>query len=466
MQGAWKVGLLVIVFGGLLFGAYGVIGKSLFAPEMDRYVARFPDATGLAKGGAVLISGVKVGVIEDVDLAADGYAVVSFAIPEGQRLAAGSRAAIQSQLIGFGDVPMIVVSPPGVPKAFLKVGAVLEGSKSSPMEGMFPEFKSTAEELNRTLAAVRDFMTDQSLKDNLTKLMLTANATVERFGKLAGEVQGVVADNRVALAGAMRSLDGTMKDVQEAAKIAAKLMKDDKWKVQAEVLLESLNRTAVKAEELMGNVNDLVTDPQLRDPLNKAAANFQAITDSGTRIAANTEEMTKNGVAISKNVEEVTRKASELADEAREVLKKLQDFFQKVPSTSGIKKVTTEMDLIHQNSPPHWRTDFTATYPLSDGRVIAGVYDAFEGNKLTLQFGKDAAKSLGYRYGVYASKPAVGVDFRLATRWDLRGDLYDINDPTLDFRSRFDLGNGWLGWIGVDKIFNKNALSLGLGIRK
>src|SRR3989304_5219855 len=153
MQGAWKVGLLVIVFGGLLFGAYGILGKSLFAPKMDHYTARFVDATGLAKGGAVLVAGVKVGTIDDVSLAPDGYAAVSFSVPEGHRIAAGSRAMIQTQLIGFGDGPMIVVSPPGAPNGFLKVGSTLEGSKASPLDGMFPEFKATADELNKTLVA-------------------------------------------------------------------------------------------------------------------------------------------------------------------------------------------------------------------------------------------------------------------------------------------------------------------------
>ncbi|MBI5706644.1 MAG: MCE family protein [Armatimonadetes bacterium] len=466
MQGAWKVGLLVVVFVGLLFGAYAILGKSLFAKKADLYYAEFEDATGLALGGAVLMAGVKVGSIQDIQLTEIGTAKVSIALEEGRRIPAGSSAMVQGQLIGFGDSPLVILAPPGKSSTFLSPGDILAGRKGSPMDNLFPEFKTTAQEMNKTLIAARELIGDAKIKNSLTNLIDSAAKTADRFGKLAGDVQGVLADNKASIKSAMNSLASAMKDVQEGAKLAANLLKDDRWKTEAEGLLAKLSETAGKADTLMANLNELVTDPKLRDPINASAANIQSITESGTKIAANTEEMTKNGIEISKNVAEVTRKASELADDAREVLQKLKEFFQKVPSTSGIKNMTTEMDLHHQSGPSYWRTDFTATFPTEDGRFIAGVFDAFEGNKLTLQYGKDVTKNIGYRYGVYASKPGAGVDWRLAARWDLRGDFYDINDPTFDLRSRFDLGNGWLGWIGVDKVFRKNALSLGVGIRK
>lgn len=466
MQGAWKVGLLVVVFGALMLGAYSFLGRALFAEKTTSYFVVFDDATGLAKGGAVLVAGVKVGTIESIELTEDGLARVKLAILEGKQIPDGTTAGIQSQLIGFGDVPLILTPPPGRAASFIEPGATIRGSRSSALAGLFPEFQETASELNKTLIAARELIGDEKIKANLTQLIETASQTAEKFGTLATDLQGVLSDNRLAINDAMKSLASTMRDVQEGAKLATNLLKDDRWKKEAEGLLASLNQTASKAQEVMANVNDLVSDPRLRDSLNGTMANIQSMTESGTRIAQSTEEITKNGVGISKNVEEVTRKASELADEAKVVLQKLQDFFQKVPSTSGLKSLTTEMDLTRQSSPPHYRTDFTATYPTADGRIIAGVYDAFEANKITLQYGRDATKNVGYRYGVYASKPGVGVDFRLAARWNLRGDLYDLNDPTLDLRSRFDLGNGWLGWIGLDRVFDHNGLSIGLGIRR
>ncbi|MFQ3677542.1 MAG: hypothetical protein SNJ74_06345 [Fimbriimonadaceae bacterium] len=104
--------------------------------------------------------------------------------------------------------------------------------------------------------------------------------------------------------------------------------------------------------------------------------------------------------------------------------------------------------------------------PLSDESIHLGVFDAFEANRLNVQLGRPLAKGLDYRVGIYASKPGVGVDYRVAPKLTVRGDLFDINDPRLDLRARFDLGGGVLGWLGVDRTFDRNAWSLGVGIRK
>ena len=56
MQGASKVGALVIVFGLLLYGAYAMLGQSLFAPKTKTYYADFTDAGGVTEGTKVLMA--------------------------------------------------------------------------------------------------------------------------------------------------------------------------------------------------------------------------------------------------------------------------------------------------------------------------------------------------------------------------------------------------------------------------
>ena len=57
MQGAWKVGLLVIIFIGLLFGAYAILGKNFLSSRTTRYYADFSDAAGATQGTPVLMAG-------------------------------------------------------------------------------------------------------------------------------------------------------------------------------------------------------------------------------------------------------------------------------------------------------------------------------------------------------------------------------------------------------------------------
>lgn len=474
MQGAWKVGLLVVIFVGLLFGAYEVLGKSLFAKPTKALHAEFADASGLQIGSNVTMAGVRIGTVTEIALLAPDKARVTMTIQDEVNIPEGTTAQIASSLIGFGDSPVVLVPPPGASSGYLANGATILGTKPSPLGDLLPDMTTTLQEVNKTLVATRALLEDEKLKGNLVTLLETSNKTIEQFGKLATSLDSTIAENRSSVRNLMASLGQTMSDVQKATQYAMKLVQDPKFKQEAEAILATLNRTATNAEKLIAGVEQMVNDPKMRESLNNTVANVEKITDSGTRIAANTEKMTEdgkaiseNGVKISENVVELTKKANELADEAKAVLEKLQKFFDKVPSGSPVKGLTTDMSLTREQQPNHWRTDLSATLPVGGGgSVTLGLWDAFESNKITAQYGRPLNSSLQYRYGIYASKPGVGVDYRLAPRLTLRGDLFDINDPRLDLRARIDFGNGLYGWVGADRIFDKNALSIGIGIRK
>ncbi|MBX3119631.1 MAG: MCE family protein [Fimbriimonadaceae bacterium] len=474
MQGAWKVGLLVIVFVGLLFGAYEVLGKSLFAKPSKTIYAEFADASGLQIGSNVTMAGVRIGNVTAIELTAPDRARVAMTLQDEIKIPEGTTAQIASSLIGFGDSPVVLVPPAGGSTGYLASGATIMGSKPSPLGDLLPDMTTTLQEVNKTLIATRALLEDDKMKGNLLALLETSNKTIEQFGKLATSLDSTIAENRSSVRGLMASLGQTMTDVQKATQYALKLVQDPKFKDEAQAILASLNRTAASAEKLIAGVEEMVNDPKMRDSLNNTVGNVEKITDSGTRIAENTEKMTKdgtliseNGVKISENVVELTKKANELADEAKAVLEKLQKFFDKVPSGGPVKGLTTDMSLSREQDPNHWRTDLSATLPVGGGgSVTLGLWDAFESNKITAQYGRPLNSSLQYRYGIYASKPGVGVDYRLAPRLSLRGDLFDINDPRFDLRARIDFGNGLYGWVGADRIFDKSAFTIGVGIRK
>jgi phospholipid/cholesterol/gamma-HCH transport system substrate-binding protein len=466
MQGAWKVGLLVVVFGALLLGAYSFLGRTIFAPKTTPLYAIVPDASGVHEGAQVLMAGVNVGTVSKVNLESPNEARIALAINEKQSVPVGSTVQIPSSLIGFGDNPVVIVPPKSPSGASLTAGAEMTGSKLSPLEGILPDLTGTVQELNKTLVATREFITDKELKTKISELVNTGTKTIDKFGHLADNFQGILADNRQAFTSSMKSVQVAMLDVQKSAEIARKLLSDPKWKDQAQALLTTMDATVKKAKDVMDSVDAMVNDPNIRQPIHDSLANVKTITDTGTRIADNTEKITAEGITISKNLNELTVKANELAEEAKGVLKKISDFFNKVPKTSGLKGLEAGMDLIHETAPNHWRTDMIAKLPMKDGSLHLGIHDAFEANKFTIQLGKNIGGGSEYRYGIYASKPGVGVDFRLARGLMLQGDLYDINDIRLDLGARYEFKNGLLGWLGFNRVFDGNAFYAGLGFRK
>lgn len=466
MQGAWKVGLLVVVFVGLLLGAYQFLGRSLFEPKTLPLYAEVPDATGVNVGAPVLLAGVKVGQVQRIELSNPKLAKLTLSMNEDARIPEGSIVQVPTPLLGIGDNPVFILPPAEMSGAYLAAGSTLSGTKLGAFEGILPDLSTTIGELNQTLVAARRFIADPTLKESIAKLTDSGAATLQRFGRLADQAGSLIADNRQSIANSMKSVQAAMVDVQKSAMLARQLIEDPAWKDQAQTLLASVNKTVDKATEVLGSVDALINDPSIRQPIHETLANAQTMTESGTRIAASAEKITENGVVISKNVADLTAKANELAEEARTVLQRLQDFFNRVPSTGGLKDLEAGMDLIRQTDPGYWRTDVSARLPIGDGSLHLGVFDAFEGNKLTAQLGKSFGNGSEYRYGIFASKPGVGVDFRLAHGLKFKGDLYDINDPTLDLGLRYEFRNGLLGWLGFNRVLDRNSFFAGLGFRK
>ena len=128
-------------------------------------------------------------------------------------------------------------------------------------------------------------------------------------------------------------------------------------------------------------------------------------------------------------------------------------------------QIESSIDLLRQTEPNRFRTDVGVKVDLKDFDIHVGLWDAFESNRINAQIAKPFSLNGEYRYGIYASKPGVGVDYRVASGLYLRGDLFDINNPRFDLRARYEFGNGFYGWLGVDSVFKKNAPTIGVGIR-
>ena len=469
MQGAWKVGLLVVAFIALLIGAYSILGQSLFRPKTDTYFAIFSDAGGAIEGTPVQMAGVKIGSVKGVELIGPKTARIELEIDRKYTIPVGSKATIQTALIGFSQAP-ITILPPDKPVALkLPPGSEIPGVRSSAIDSMLPEAKTTLKELDRTLTATRTWLEDQKLRGSITKLMETTNKTAEQFAMLAKHADSLLGQNQAIINHAVADAAAAMSDLRKSASIVAEFAGDKRWKNDLVSMTASLNRTTEKADKLVENLNSFVTDSQLRQAVTQTANNAAKISETGTRIAANTEEITKNGVIVSQKAIELADEAKDLAKSAKGVLERLQGVFGggKVPSAGSLLSgVTPSLDVIRESKPGHLRTDVNVALPLKDQTLHLGLYDAFESNKVNAELGKPIGPYSEFLYGIYASKPAIGVDYRIAPRLFLRGDFFDINNPRADLRARFEFGNGFYGWLGLERLFKDNAPLFGVGFRK
>jgi len=475
MQGPAKVGFLVVVFVVLLYGGYAVLGKTLFAKAGGvTYYADFADAGGAVNGTSISMAGVRIGTVRKVELISASMAKLTLEIDPTVKIPKGAQARMGGSLIGLGSSPMTIVPPKVSQGGYLLPGDTISGVKASPIDSFLPEEgKQTLRELNETLAATRKLLENETLEKKLEALIDSSSKTLTQFGSLATQAQvllaktgGMVAQSRPEIVAAMHNASLAMADIHKSTQLLSKLIEGGKYQDQAMAMLKQLNATAAKATDLMTNLNNFVSDPKMQSDLKQTMSNVDKMTDSGTRIAANTEAISKNGVTLSQKAVELADKANSIADDAKSALDKISKFFNKTGNAPKLPKVEAHLDLLRQTDPTHWRNDLYGRIDLGKGFVDAGLYDAFETNKVILQAGDSLGRLGDYRYGIYASKPSLGVDFRVAHGVLLRTDLFDINRPELDLRTQFDFGHGFVGWLGIERAFEQDSFVAGVGIRK
>ena len=473
MQAATKVGILVVAFVILLYGAYAVLGRTLFAQPHARYYADFADASGIASGSQVLMAGVEVGTVTDTKLLSPTRARLTMDLKPDIKIPSNSEAVIPGSLLTLTQGTIFITPPANPTGGYMPPESILPGRRASPLEDTLPGAKEAVAELTKTIKATRELIEDQKLRKDMTTLMETTNQTLKQFGQLSTQTQGMLAENRVLINQALRNATKAMEDVQQGTKIVVDTMRNGHIGEKTVQMMDRLNATSAKAEHLVSSIDDLVsskdTQGKLKETINNAAkiSNDTAqISDSGTRIAKSAETIAKNGEQVSTTAIDIANKADALADEAKSTLEDIRGFFGKGRQPKPLN-FTGEMDVLHTDQPEdYWRTDIEFATKFNDTGYHIGMWDAFGSNKLIAQLGRDAGKGLYYRYGIYAAKPGVGVDYRLNDRLSLRGDLFDLNDPRLDLKMRVNLGKGLYGWIGADRLLDHGQPTFGLGFQK
>ncbi|HWD41415.1 MAG TPA: MlaD family protein [Fimbriimonas sp.] len=478
MKSAAKVGLLLVVFIALVIGSYQILGHSLIAKRNRTIFVDMPDAGGMAPGTSVLMAGVRIGSVEKVTLIDPHNAQLTLRIEEKYGVPPGSTAVVSGSLVGLGDTPLMIEAPIGATGA-LADGAHIRGSKSGPLDNVLPGGgKDLYNNINGTLTSVQHLLKDEQLPAELKKLLKTANVTLvasqtslKRFNDLAGQASGLIEKNQGNLTAMVSTMRGTIQQVHDTAGAVARFVKEGKLQNGTVALLDRASKIETQASDLLTKLNSIAGDEQLKANLKATAQNISDTTAQGPALAANAKKITANIADITESAKPLPDKLNEVATKASDLETRLSHLLDKVesvkpPSAAGLRNLSTELDLFRETTPGYWRTDINGTLPTHDGFVTFGIYDAFESNKLNIQIGKSLSPKFDFRYGVYASKPAVGVDYDFTPKFGLRTDVWNINSPEFDARFRYDFGGGLYGWLGVDRIFSGTAPTLGFGIRK
>src|SRR5581483_3418147 len=145
---------------------------------------------------------------------------------------------------------------------------------------------------------------------------------------------------------------------------------------------------------------------------------------------------------------------------------KLNKYVDSLGPHIKVPRLSTSLETSRNLETNRFQTDVTASYPLDGGRFLyGGIYDVTESNKIIAQLGQPIGKG-SLRYGIFASKAGVGVDYPLSPSLVFGGDLFDPNNIKLNLRATIKFGADWYGFVGIDKLFKEAEPRVGFGIRR
>lgn len=285
----FKVGLMAVVAIAaaiVMVFKFGEIGNS-WKPG-TRISIVMPNATGVHPETPVLMSGIRIGQVESLQLVAEGRGVmVQVVIDSEHQFRNDSRATVSQSLLGDGAIEII----PGTNGEPIAQGDRIVGqAASNPMEVVARLEQRVSTTLGSFESTGREWA---RLGNNLNRLLETSGA------------DGVSTIERSAVA--LEQFTRTMKTAEDTLASAGSLISDPRYQRQLQQTLTALPELLNETRNTLKTVNSVirqvdVTVANINTATTPLANKSQAMVDRLSRSLENIETLTGELAVVSKMV--------------------------------------------------------------------------------------------------------------------------------------------------------------------
>jgi len=264
---------LIVVLGILALGT-----SDLFVGGM-RIAMTVPDADGLATGDAVLFRGISIGNVDSLTIDPKGV-VITMKLKGKPEIPSDSRFVIKSSSL-LGD--KVVEIRPGVSGQNLRANAGVVGSSDSGLLGLASSAGQVQQKVSTILTNIDNLSGASTLKN--------VYGTIDNLNETIGTLQGILAENRLALKTTMENLSAiTGENRQPVHKtiqtLDATIQSIDRTSIelqsairQTSSSLASLNSVLSQIEAGRGTLGKLVKDDSLYVEMKDAVSQFRALVE-------------------------------------------------------------------------------------------------------------------------------------------------------------------------------------------
>jgi len=212
---------------------------------------RFAWGQNLKQGQPVLLAGVSVGYVGDVQLRRDGYLDVMLRIDDGYSIPKGSLATVKPVGI-FGDVAVALTPPIPVPQASYASGdTVPPGLPMTDVGQIMTRVDSIGQSLERLSQAIQVEVIQAGTLRDVHRTILSAAAFSAQLQRIAAEQNG----NLTTTMGTFREAAARLGSVVDSAQISASLASLRTTSENAARLAANLDSTNARIATLLAGLD-------------------------------------------------------------------------------------------------------------------------------------------------------------------------------------------------------------------
>jgi phospholipid/cholesterol/gamma-HCH transport system substrate-binding protein len=238
--------------------------------------ARFPWGSGIKQGQSVLLSGVDVGFVGDVDLRPDGTLIITMRINKQYHVPQGTTATIEPNGI-FGDVD-VALRPARPTNSYIAESDTVPNGRPSPtISDILASVDTASGKLNDVAKTVEVELVQGGGIADLHQTLRHANHLVAQLSDIAAEQSKQLSASMHALNRAVTAIDSAAVDstVQNLKASSANMAN----------LTDNLKQTTVRLNSVLAKVDSgggtagkIINDPAIYNDVHALLARFDSLT--------------------------------------------------------------------------------------------------------------------------------------------------------------------------------------------
>jgi len=240
------VAILVAIVGSLWFARGGLSkGYALYA--------KFPWSSGLKQGQPVLLAGVNVGYVDEVELRQDGTVLTTFRVGKEYKVPMGTVATVVANGI-FGDMAIALTPAAPNPRSIPENDTVPVGPAAPGIAQLTSKADSIATSVNAITSSLQSELVASGGVADLRNSLGSSNELVLNMNRLVSQFSVIAAEQNRQLSATQASLRRAASGV-DSAKIDSTLSNVRQTSANMAALTADFQATSAKLDSLVTKAN-------------------------------------------------------------------------------------------------------------------------------------------------------------------------------------------------------------------